>query len=602
MYILGLSGYYHDSAACLLKDGVIVAAAQEERFSRKKNDATFPLESIKFCLELECIDASKVDYVVFYEKPFLKFERLLETYFAIAPKGFYSFLISMPIWIKEKLFLKRLLIKELSKGINNSINWKKRLLFSSHHLSHAASAFYPSPFENAAVLTMDAVGEWATTSVAIGEGKNLKIIKEINFPHSIGLLYSTFTSYLGFKVNSGEYKVMGLAPYGEPKYADLIMKHLIYIADDGSFSLNMDYFGYLSDLTMTNKEFCNLFGGEPRTPETPLTQRDMDLASSIQTVTEELVLTLAKNIAKETKQKNLCLAGGVALNCVVNGILLRKKIFKNIWIQPAAGDAGGSLGAAFVAWFLYLGKERFINSNIDQMSGSFLGPEFSSMNIENTLKINKINFTQVSEDILIDSVIKAIMRGKTVGWMQGKMEFGPRALGARSILADPRSPEMHKHLNMKIKFRESFRPFAPSILQEHVQDWFDDIENGDYMQFVTTVKKSKRSNISISNPIDQLYEVRSEIPAVTHVDFSARVHTVNQKTNKKFHALISAFYEKTGCPILINTSFNVRGEPIVCSPVDAINCFMNTDLDLLAMGDFLIFKDDQPSSNLKKII
>ena len=597
MYILGLSAFYHDSAACLLKDGDIIAAAQEERFTRKKYDASFPHHSIKYCLKHAGISADQVANVVFYEKPFVKFERLLETYLAFAPKGFKSFAMAMPAWIKDKLFQKSILIKELANTLGAGINWRERLLFSEHHLSHAASAFYPSPFDSAAVLTLDGVGEWTTTSVALGKGKDLKVIKEIHFPHSLGLLYSAFTYYTGFKVNSGEYKVMGLAPYGEPKYVDLIKEKLIKIAEDGSFQLDMSYFDYATGLTMTNKKFDELFGGPPRTSETDLTQREMDLAASVQKVTEDIIVLISKEIAKNTGEKNLCLAGGVALNCVANGILLREKIFDNIWIQPAAGDAGGALGSALCAWYLHHSKERNISSERDAMKGSYLGPSFSNEEIETELNLCGAKFKKLSESDLIEQVASALADEKAVGWMQGRMEFGPRALGGRSIIADPRSPTMQKQLNLKVKHRESFRPFAPSVLREDVADWFDIDIDSPYMLLVANVQKDKRLKMKVEEKalfgIDKLNVPRSSIPAITHVDYSARIQTVHEDTNPRYYAIISKFKEKTGCPLVVNTSFNVRGEPIVCSPKDAFKCFMGTELDVLVVGNYFLLKGEQ---------
>ena len=597
MNILGISAYYHDSAACLLKNGEIIAAAQEERFTRKKHDSNFPTHAINYCLKEAQIVASEIDNVVFYEKPFVKFERLLETYLAFAPRGFLSFIKAMPLWVKYKLFQKSLIIKELQNTLSPKVNWKDRLLFSEHHLSHAASAFYPSPFKRAAVLTLDGVGEWTTTSLAVGKDKDLKVIKEIHFPHSLGLLYSAFTYYTGFKVNSGEYKVMGLAPYGKPKYTKLIKEKLITIASDGSFKMDMSYFNFATGLTMTNNKFNKLFGGPPRLPETKLTQRDMDLAASIQKVTEDIILRIAKNIAKETGERNLCLAGGVALNCVANGILLREKIFENIWIQPAAGDAGGALGAALTVWHMNQNGERNLKKNPDSMKGSYLGPEFSDSEIKNQLKSCGAIFKKFKKDDLIDRVVSALVKKKAVGWMQGRMEFGPRALGARSIIADPRHSEMQRQLNLKVKYRESFRPFAPSVLSEHVSEWFELDENSPYMLIVAGVKKQKLRKMTTREKnlfgIEKLNIKRSSIPAITHVDYSARIQTVHKNLNPFFHALISGFKEKTGCPLIINTSFNIRGEPIVCSPKDAFKCFMGTNLDLLAIGTYLLFKEDQ---------
>lgn len=600
MYILGISAFYHDSAACLLLEGKIVAAAQEERFTRKKHDAAFPTQAINFCIDEAGIDPSEIDSVVFYEKPFIKFERLLETYLAFAPKGVRSFSSAMPLWIKDKLFQKTTLIQELSKTLGDDIDWKERLLFSEHHLSHAASAFYPSPFERAAVLTLDGVGEWTTTSLAIGRDEKLEVIKETHFPHSLGLLYSAFTYYTGFKVNSGEYKVMGLAPYGEPKYADVIKDNLIDIADDGSFWLDMSYFDYATGLTMTNGKFNRLFGAPPRPPETELTQREMDLAASVQSVTEEVLIKLARAIVEETGESNLCLAGGVALNCVANGILLREKIFENIWIQPAAGDAGGALGAALSIWHIHHNKKRSIGDGYDSMQGSFLGPEFTDSDIEQALNKCGARFTKLPRNELIDRVATLLSHEKAVGWMQGRMEFGPRALGGRSIVADPRSPYMQKQLNLKVKYRESFRPFAPSILREHVQEWFDHETDSPYMLFVANVKENKRRDMNDEEKslfgIDKLNVPRSTIPAITHVDYSARIQTVEKGTNPIFYALIEDFHKKTGYPILVNTSFNVRGEPIICTPEDAFRCFMGTELDVLAIGSFLLIKEDQDKS------
>ena len=603
MYILGISAFYHDSAACLLSDGKIVAAAQEERFTRKKHDSGFPHHSIKYCLKEAGITASQIDNIVFYEKPFIKFERLLETYLAFAPKGFKSFTKAMPLWIKDKLFQKSALIRELRSKLDENINWRERLLFSEHHLSHAASAYYPSPFESAAVLTLDGVGEWTTTSLAIGSGHNLRVVKEIHFPHSIGLLYSAFTYYTGFKVNSGEYKVMGLAPYGEPRYADLIKKKLITVADDGSFQLDMSYFDYATGLTMTNKKFHELFGGPPRTSETELTQREMDLAASVQKVTQDVVIELAKGIAKETGESNLCLAGGVALNCVANGVLLRENIFDNIWIQPAAGDAGGALGAALSIWYLHHGNGRTVSKERDAMKGGYLGPEFSDTEIEAELTACGAVFKKLSEYELIDEVATALADEKAVGWMQGRMEFGPRALGGRSIIADPRSPTMQKQLNLKVKYRESFRPFAPSVLREDVSKWFEHDSDSPYMLLVADVAKDKRRAMTEDEDalfgIDKLNVQRSSVPAITHVDYSARIQTVHADTNPLYHAVISKFKEKTGCPLVVNTSFNVRGEPIICTPTDAFKCFMCTEMAILALGNYMLFKDQQ-SEVLKK--
>jgi carbamoyltransferase len=597
MYILGVSAYYHDSAACLLKDGEIIAAAQEERFTRKKHDAGFPSNAIKYCLEEAKISAIQIDNVVFYEKPFVKFERLLETYLAFAPKGFRSFAKAMPVWIKDKLFQKSALIKELKSTIDEDVNWRELLLFSEHHLSHAASAYYPSPFESAAVLTLDGVGEWTTTSLAIGKRRDLKVIKEIHFPHSLGLLYSAFTYYTGFRVNSGEYKVMGLAPYGEPVYSDLIKEKLIKIAEDGSFQLDMSYFDYATGLTMTNKKFDALFGGPPRKSEAELTQRDMDLAASVQKVTEDIVLKLAKGIARETGERNLCLAGGVALNCVANGILLREKIFDKIWIQPAAGDAGGALGAALSTWYLHHNKERLASTELDTMKGAYLGPEFTDTEIEAELTTCGAEFKKLSEAEMIEEVASALTDEKAVGWMQGRMEFGPRALGGRSIIGDPRSPVMQKQLNLKVKYRESFRPFAPSVLREDVGEWFEHDADSPYMLLVADVRQDKRRAMTNEEEalfgIDKLNVPRSTVPAITHVDYSARIQTVHADTNPLYHAVISKFKEKTGCPLVVNTSFNVRGEPIICTPTDAFKCFMGTEMDVLAVGNYVLYKGQQ---------
>ena len=600
MYILGISAWYHDSAACLIKDGQIVAAVQEERFTRKKHDEGFPSNAITYCLSAAGIDAEQLDSVVFYDKPFVKFERLLETYLAFAPRGFKSFATSMPVWIKDKLFQKLMIVKELEAMFGKDVDWKAKLLFSEHHLSHAASAFYPSPFDRAAVLTLDGVGEWTTTSLAIGNGNDLKVHREIHFLHSLGLLYSAFTYYTGFKVNSGEYKIMGLAPYGVPRFVDLIKDNLIDIKEDGSFHLNMDYFNYCTGLTMTNKRFDDLFGGPPRKSESELTQREMDLAASIQRITEEVVVKLAKGIAAETGEKNLCLAGGVALNCVANGILLREGIFENIWIQPASGDAGGALGAALGAYHIMHDKPRELSKGRDAMQGTYLGPEFSTSEIETALTQSGAKFTTLSDNELIEQTAQAMANGKAVGFMQGRMEFGPRALGGRSIIADPRSPAMQKQLNLKVKYRESFRPFAPSVLREHVSDWFEMDTDSPYMLLVADVEKSKRHKMTAAEDalfgIEKLNIPRSEIPAITHVDYSARVQTVHADTNPRYHAVISRFHELTGCPIVVNTSFNVRGEPIVCTPEDAFRCFMGTGMDVLVVGNCLLYKEEQNPS------
>ncbi len=597
MKILGISAYYHDSAACLVVDGEIIAAAQEERFSRKKHDQRFPVNAIKYCLEEDGCQPHDIDYVVFYDKPFLKFERLLETYLAYAPKGYFSFVKALPVWLKDKLFQKSVIGDELKLLFGKEIDWDERLLFSEHHLSHAASAYFPSPFNEAAVLTMDGVGEWTTTSLAIGKGNKLEVHKEIHFPHSLGLLYSAITYHLGFKVNSGEYKVMGLAPYGEPKYVDLIKDNLIDIRDDGSFALNMDYFNYCTGLTMTNRKFDQLFGGPPRKAESPLTQREMDLAASIQSVTEEVVIKLAKGIAKSTGQKNLCLAGGVALNCVANGKLLREKVFEKIWIQPAAGDAGGAVGAALGAYHIMLGGERKVTTGMDGMKGSYLGPSYGQADIEKRLTAIGAEFKTLSEAAMIETTAKALAEGKAVGWHQGRMEFGPRALGGRSILADPRSATVQKLLNLKVKYRESFRPFAPSVLRDDVSEWFDLDTDSPYMLLVADVQKSKQLAMTDEQQklfgIDKLNVPRSTIPAVTHVDYSARVQTVHKETNPKYYALIKRFKELTGCSVLVNTSFNVRGEPIVSTPEDAFRCLMGTEIELLVVGNSIMEKATQ---------
>ena len=598
MYILGVSAFYHDSAACLIHEGRIAAAAQEERFSRKKHDARFPRHAIQYCLQEAGIAPAELAQVVFYEKPFLKFERLLETYLAFAPRGFMSFAAAMPVWIKDKLFQKSMLAGALGEVLGGApAHWRDRLLFSEHHLSHAASAFYPSPFESAAVLTLDGVGEWATASLALGRGRELQTLKEIHFPHSLGLLYSAFTYYLGFKVNSGEYKVMGLAPYGAPRYADLIQEKLMRIAEDGSFQLDMRYFDFATGLTMTSRRFHALFGGPPRVAESALTQRHMDLAASVQAVTEDIMLRMARHIAAATGEHNLCLAGGVALNCVANGKLLRERCFDRLWIQPAAGDAGGALGAALAAWHLHHGQDRRLPEGHDAMHGAYLGPGFTDSEIEAELRACGAQFHRLDEAELIERVAEALAVGQALGWMQGRMEFGPRALGARSILADPRSPLMQRQLNLKVKYRESFRPFAPSVLGERVGEWFEHDTDSPYMLLVAAVRKDKRRAPSETEQalsgIERLKVPRSAVPAVTHVDDSARIQTVHRDTQPRYHALITRFYEKTGCPMLVNTSFNVRGEPIVCTPTDAFKCFMGTELDLLAVGDYLLLKEEQ---------
>jgi carbamoyltransferase len=592
--ILGISAFYHDSAAALLEDGRIVAAAQEERFTRKKHDSGFPSNALRYCLSESGGGLEGLDHVVFYDKPFLKFERLLETYTAFAPRGFKSFRMAIPLWLREKLFLKSLLKNELRK-LDPDKTWNERLLFSEHHLSHAASAFFPSPFEEAVVLTMDGVGEWATTSAAVGQGNRLVVHKEIHFPHSLGLLYSALTYYTGFKVNSGEYKVMGLAPYGEPKFADTILNNLMDVKEDGSFRLDLSYFDYCTGLTMTNGRFDDLFGGPPRKPDQLLTQRHMDLAASIQAVTDEVVLRLTRSLREQTGIRNLCLAGGVALNCVANGKVLRDGRYDRIYVQPAAGDAGGALGAALVGYYMQMGQAR--HSNGDAMLGSYLGPAFPQTQIESRLQNCGAKFQRLDDAALIEACADDLARGKAVGWFQGRMEFGPRALGNRSILGDPRSPTMQKTLNLKIKYRESFRPFAPSVLRERVHDWFEIDGDSPYMLLVADVVQARRREMTTDEQqlfgIDKLNVPRSEIPAVTHVDYSARIQTVHEDTNPRYHALISAFERRTGCPVLVNTSFNVRGEPIVGAPEDAFRCFMGTDLDVLAVGNCYLRKEDQ---------
>jgi carbamoyltransferase len=597
--VLGISAFYHDSAAALIIDGKIIAAAQEERFSRKKHDSSYPFYAVEFVLKKTNLSLSKIDHIVFYEKPFLKFERLLETYLAFAPKGFKSFSMSMPIWLREKLFQKKILFDEL-KNHDKNFNNINKIYFSEHHYSHASSAFYPSPFKSAVVLTLDGVGEWATTTVAKGEDRNLEILKEIHFPHSIGLLYSAFTYYLGFKVNSGEYKVMGLAPYGEPRFKNLIFDKLIDLKEDGTFRLNMKYFDYATGLKMINNKFCDLFGQNVRNFNNKdlLTQFHMDIASSIQSVTEEIILRLAKSIAKEYGSKNLCMSGGVALNCVANGKILKEKIFENIWIQPAAGDAGGALGAALGFWHKELNNPRISNDK-DEMSGSFLGPSFSNDQVEKELKSLNAKYVKLSDEKLFDIIARELQNGKIVGWFQGKMEFGPRALGARSIIADPRSETMQKKLNLKVKFRESFRPFAPSVLSEDVSNWFELKHDSPYMLLVSDVKKEHQIPMSDEDNklfgIEKLNIKRSTIPAVTHVNYSARIQTVNFETNPKYYRLIKKFKNLTNCPILVNTSFNIRGEPIVCSIEDAFRCFMGTNLDILVCENFVLYKEQQLS-------
>jgi len=599
--ILGISAYYHDSAACLIRDGEIVAAAQEERFSRKKHDPRFPINVVKYCIKEGGIHPQEIDYIAFYDKPFLKFERILETYLNFAPKGIRSFSMSMPIWIKEKLLLPKMLNKELNSTFGllkkDRIRWETRLLFPEHHQSHAASAFFPSPFERAAVLTIDGVGEWTTTSAGVGKDNELHLLYEIHFPHSLGLLYSAFTYYTGFKVNSGEYKVMGLAPYGEPKYTNLIYEHLIDLKEDGSFTMNMEYFNYCTGLTMTNGRFDKLFGAPPRKPETKLTQREMDLARSVQDVTEEVVRRMVRFLKKETGEKNLCLAGGVALNCVANGKILTEGFFENIWIQPAAGDAGGSLGAALAVWHQYLGKERINIKKIDSMNGAYLGPSYSNDYIEHFLYKNNISFVKLDEPNLIDKVAHLLASEKVIGWFQGRMEFGPRALGARSIIGDARSPKMQSVMNLKIKYRESFRPFAPSVLREKMAEYFELDHDSPYMLLVAPVKKERCIDISRERKdlwgINLLNVSRSDIPAVTHIDYSARIQSVHENLNPRYYRLIRKFEERTGCAVIVNTSFNIRGEPIVCSPEDAYRCFMRTEMDYLVLEDFILDKRKQ---------
>jgi len=592
--ILGISAFYHDSAAALVVDGRIVAAAQEERFTRKKHDARFPRHAIRYCLAEGGVGLDGIDHVAFYDKPFLKFERLLETYLAFAPRGFRSFRMAVPVWLREKLFQKSLLRRELSAlGGGNP---GPPLLFAEHHQSHAASAFFASPFERAAVLTMDGVGEWATTSVGLGRGNHLEMIKEIHFPHSLGLLYSAFTYYTGFKVNSGEYKVMGLAPYGEPRFARTILDHLIDVKEDGSFRLDLSYFDYCTGLRMTNERFDALLGGRPRRPDERLTQRHMDLAASIQAVTDEVVLRLTRAIAAETGEDSLCLAGGVALNCVANGKVLRDGRFRRLWIQPAAGDAGGAVGAALTAYHLFHGQPRHVVAG-DAMAGSYLGPAFSPAETEERLRRAGARFRVLSEDALLDETVSALAEGKAVGWFQGRMEFGPRALGARSILGDARSTAMQSVLNLKVKYRESFRPFAPSVLREDVGEWFDLEGDSPYMLLVADVAKHLRREMTQDEQalfgIDKLNVPRSDIPAVTHVDYSARIQTVHRETNPRYHALLTRFKARTGCPVLVNTSFNVRGEPIVCTPEDALRCFMGTEIEVLVAENCLLRKEDQ---------
>ena len=597
MRILGISAFYHDSAAALLVDGAPIAAAQEERFTRKKHDASFPEHAIRYCLTEGGLSLDELDHIVFFEKPLLKFERLLETYLASAPRGYQSFRMAIPVWIKEKLFQKPGMIKELRSLSPTGQGAEEKLLFAEHHQSHAASAFFASPFNEAVVLTMDGVGEWATTSVSIGHGNALEMKKDIHWPHSLGLLYSAFTYYTGFKVNSGEYKVMGLAPYGEPKYVDLILDNLMDLKEDGSFWLDLRYFDYATGLAMTSKRFHDLFGAPPRTPEQPLTQRDMDLAASVQLVTEEVMLRITRNLAQSYGIPNLCLAGGVALNCVANGKVLRDGHFDNIWIQPAAGDAGGALGAAYAAHYVHAKRPRHLNGAGDKMGGSYLGPSYTQKDIERRLHEVGARFDVLDDKDMLERSVDALEAGHAVGWFQGRMEYGPRALGARSILGDPRNPDMQKNLNLKIKYRESFRPFAPSILAEDTREYFELDSDSPYMLLVADVLKTRRRTMSSEEEqlfgIDKLNLPRSDIPAVTHVDYSARIQTVHRETNPRYHALISAFKARTGCPLLVNTSFNVRGEPIVQSPEDAFRCFMGTEMETLSIGNCVLNKVDQ---------
>jgi carbamoyltransferase len=598
MRVLGISAFYHDSAAALVENGEIIAAAQEERFTRKKHDPGFPRHAVEFCLKQGAVGIGDVDLIAFYDKPLLKFERLLETYLAFAPRGFKSFSMAIPVWLREKLFLKDLLAGELAELGADKKSLEPRMVFSEHHLSHAASAFFPSPFDSAVVLTMDGVGEWATTSLAYGSGSRLDVHREIHFPHSIGLLYSAFTYYTGFKVNSGEYKVMGLAPYGEPAYVQKIYDHLLDLKEDGTFRLNLDYFNYCTGLTMTNERFDALFGAPPRRPEDRLTQREMNLAASIQAVTEEVVLRLARSVAKQAPSRNLCLAGGVALNCVANGKLLRERVFDDIWIQPAAGDAGGALGAALVASHLHKSQPRTpLNGSADRMRGSYLGPQFEQADIERRLAAAGAKFETLSDADIVEAAAQALADEKALGWFQGRMEFGPRALGGRSILGDARSPTMQSVLNLKVKYRESFRPFAPSVLRERVADYFDMDHDSPYMLLVADVVSARRKSMTAEQEalfgIEKLNVPRSDIPAVTHVDYSARIQTVHRETNPRYHALIQAFERRTGCPVIVNTSFNVRGEPIVGSPEDAFRCFMGTEIERLAVGNCWLKKEEQ---------
>jgi carbamoyltransferase len=589
MLILGISAFYHDSAVCLVEDGDIIFAAQEERYTRKKHDSSFPINAIRDCFINSGITTKNIDYVAFYDKPFLKFERILETYLAYAPLGIRSFLMAMPLWIRKKLWIKELIRKEL--------DYDGKIIFPEHHMSHAASAFFASPYQEAAFLTMDGVGEWATTSYGTGKGNEVQMLAEIQFPHSLGLLYSAFTYYTGFRVNSGEYKVMGLAPYGEPKYKDLILENLIDVKDDGSFKMNMDYFNYCAGLTMTSRKFHKLFGGPPRKPESKLTQKEMDLARSVQEVTEEIVYKIARHVKKETEMDYLCLAGGVALNCVANGKLLRSDLFDDIWIQPAAGDAGGALGCALFTWYQYLGNSRKADNQTDFMKGAYLGPQFQNDTIESFLNQNNYPYKKLNNSEISEKIADLISDEKVIGWFQGKMEFGPRALGARSIIGDARSSEMQKTMNLKIKHRESFRPFAPSIMAEHISDYFEIDRASPYMLFVANVRNDKQISMTEQQKsyfgLKKLNVVRSEIPAITHVDYSARIQSVNQETNPLYYQMLTKFYDKYDCSVIVNTSFNVRGEPIVCTPEDAYLCFMRTEMDYLIIGHYLLNKTEQ---------
>ena len=588
-YILGISAFYHDSAACILKDGEILAAAQEERFTRIKHDQNFPIKAIKYCLQEVGINASELEIVAFYDKPFLKFERILETYLSFAPKGLNSFLKAMPLWIKKKLWVKIIIQEELG--------YQGKILFPEHHASHAASAFYASPFQQAAFLTMDGVGEWATTSYGIGKDNKMEVLADIKFPNSLGLLYSAFTYYTGFRVNSGEYKVMGLAPYGKAKYKDLIYKYLIDVKEDGSFNMDMSYFNYNVGLTMTNQKFNRLFSGPPREPESELTQKEMDLARSVQEVTEEIVLKMAKHVRKVTGEKYLCLAGGVALNCVANGKILRSGIFDDIFIQPAAGDAGGALGCAYIAWYQHLDNQRQVDGKKDSMKGAYLGPRYSNKQINEYLDDKGYNYIKLEDDEVPEMIADLVAKQKVIGWFQGRMEFGPRALGSRTIIGDSRSPETQKIINLKIKYRESFRPFAPSIREENISEYFDIDRPSPYMLLVANVKRDKQLPMTKEQEsyfgLKKLNIARSEVPAITHVDYSARIQSVSKQTNKRYHDMLTVFNEKYGCPVIVNTSFNVRGEPIVCTPKDAYLCFMRTEMDYLILNNYLLSKVDQ---------